>query len=279
MAYYNFSGKLLDINTGISINNRAFRYADGLFESMYFTNGKIMFLQQHYARLRNGMEVLRIDTNNLPSIDEIEHLAKKLIAANEIETSARIRMQVFRKAGGLYLPEDNTCDYIIEATALNNTEYQLNTKGLHIGISNSIKRNANIFSQIKTTAKQDMVLVAMDAKDNKWDDAILMNNSDSIVETSSSNIFAVINGNIYTPTLSDGALNGIMRQNIIEIAKQNKLSVIETSLNESNLLTADEIFISNAVKGIQWVVAFGTKRYFNSMSKSIISLLNKKINE
>ena len=70
-----------------------------------------------------------------------------------------------------------------------------------------------------------------------------------------------------------------MRQNIIEIAKQNNISVIETSLNESNLLAADEIFISNAIKGIQWVVAFGTKRYFNTMSKTIISLLNKRINE
>jgi len=279
MQKYIFSGELRDESQGISVSNRAFRYADGLFESMYYTANKIMFLDQHYARLKAGMKLLRIDDKNMPSTDEFLKECQKLLAENSIADGARIRLQIFRKEGGLYLPDNDQCDYIIETSAMANSEYSLNTKGLHIGISNSIKRNADIFSQVKTTSKYEMVLVAMDARDHKWDDAILMNNHDNIVETSSSNIFAVINGNIYTPAITDGALNGIMRKNIIRIANHNNISVIETTLNESNLLAADEVFITNAVKGIQWVVAFGNKRYFNAVSKRLTSLLNKEIYE
>ena len=277
MQYYIFSGELRDINQGIGISNRAFRYADGLFESMYFTNGKIMFLDLHYSRLLKGMKLLRIEKNDLPSISEIVLKTTQLLKANNIEGAARIRLQVFRKEGGLYLPENNNCDYIIEVSKLENTDYTLNTKGLHIGISKSIHARNDAFSQIKTISKHQMILVSMDAKDNKWDDAIILNNSNNISETSSSNIFAVINGNIYTPSLSDGLMNGIMRQNIIRIANANNISVIETSLTESNLLSADELFITNAVKGLQWVVAFKNKRYFNTLAKKITKLLNSEI--
>ena len=279
MAYYIFSGELLNINNGISINNRAFRYADGLFESMFYTNGKLMFLDQHYKRLIEGMKLLRIKSANLPNKDELKDQILKLIEANEIIGAARVRLQVFRAEGGLYLPESNDCEYIIEANDIANTEYTLNTKGFHIGISKSIKRYANKFSQIKTTSKQEMVIAAMDAKDNKWDDAIMISTTGNIMETTSSNIFAIINHNIYTPNIDDGALNGIMRQNIIKIAEENDYSVIETSLKESNLLAADEIFITNAIKGIQWVVAYKNKRYFNNISKKLLTLLNKKIYE
>lgn len=279
MYDYIFSGEVYNTDKALSINNRAFRYADGLFESMFFTNEKILFIEQHYDRLLEGMTLLRIETTNLPNKEELIQLTKKLISKNNIESAARVRLQVFRKSGGLYLPETNECDYILEVSPMENNEYTLNIKGLHIGITNELKHSKYIFSKIKTTSKQEMVLAALDAKDKGWDDAILINSSNNIVETSNSNIFAVINGNIYTPTINDGVLNGIMRSNIIRIAKENNISIIETSLTEKNLIAADEIFLSNAVKGVQWVVAYGSKRYFNTMSKKIVALLNKEIYE
>jgi len=279
MQYYIFSGEMRNIDDGISIKNRAFRYADGLFESVFFTNNKIMFLDLHYNRLLEGMKLLQIETSNLPDKQQLIDKTRELIKANGIESAARVRLQVFRKDGGLYLPDTNDCEYLLEATAIDNNEYTLNTKGLHIGITTKIKQHKSIFSKVKTIAKQEMIIAALDARENKWDDAILTNTSNNITETSSSNIFAVINGNLYTPQIDDGILDGIMRQMVLKIVAENNIPIIETSLTEANLEAAEEIFITNAVKGVQWVVAFGNKRFFNNMSKRIISLLNKKIYE
>jgi branched-chain amino acid aminotransferase len=103
---------------------------------------------------------------------------------------------------------------------------------------------------------------------------LIQNNKFAIIESISSNIFIVSNGVLYTPSLTDGCIAGTMRMNIINIALDNKIKVYECTLNPQNLLAADEIFLTNAVKGIEWVVAYRTKRYYNDMSKKMIQLLN-----
>jgi len=272
MEYYISSGKITSCNQGISINNRAFRYGDGLFETMYYSNGRIINIEKHHLRLNKGLNLLRINCNKL-NTSFILSKVKKLLAANEIEGAARIRMQVFRKDGGFYRPENNDCDYIIETFPLENEKYKLNPKGLKIGIAKTIKKNKNQFSQLKSTAKPEMVICAIEAEENKWDDAILLNDEGYIVESSSSNIFIYKNNVLYTPHINDGLLNGIMRQTIIEICK--RYEVIETHLTEFDILSADEVFLTNAIIGINWVSAFKSKRYFHKVSDNLLNELNK----
>jgi len=274
MEYYISSGKITSCNQGISINNRAFRYGDGLFETMYFTNGKIVNIEKHYSRLNKGLNILRINCSILDPLFLLDKV-KELLSANNIEGAARIRLQVFRKDGGLYRPENNDCDYIIEAFPLKYDNYKLNSKGLKIGIAKTIKKNKNQFSQLKSTAKPEMVLCAIEAEDNKWDDAILLNDEGYIVESSSSNIFIYKNNVIYTPSIDDGLLNGIMRQTIIEICK--KYQVTEAHLTEFDILSADEVFLTNAIAGIKWVSAFKSKRFRHKISDSLINEINNTV--
>ncbi len=274
MEYYISSGEITSCNQGISINNRAFRYGDGLFETMYFTNGKIINIDKHHLRLNKGLQLLRINCKKLNS-NYLLNKVKELLKANKIEGAARIRLQVFRKDGGFYRPENNDCDYIIEAFPLKNNHYMLNSKGLKIGIAKTIRKNINQFSQLKSTAKPEMVICAIEAQENAWDDAILLNDNGNIVESSSSNIFIYKNNVIYTPSIDDGLLNGIMRQTIIEICK--KYEVIETHLTEFDILNADEFFLTNAIIGINWVSAFKSKRYFHKVSDNLLNELNKAI--
>jgi len=98
-----------------------------------------------------------------------------------------------------------------------------------------------------------------------------------IVEAISSNIFAVKNGVLYTPPIADGCVEGVMRKRIIEIAQTNKIAVYENSIMQNVLLGSDELFLTNSINGIKWVVAYKQKRYFNTTSKKIIELLNKSI--
>lgn len=276
MQYYNFSGKTFDNQLIINIKNRAFRYADSLFESMYFTNNKIVNLDKHWERFQNGIQIFKMNQSQLSLASELEEQCIKLIQKNDIKGAARIRLQIFRKGGGLYLPESNDNDYIIEVSPLKNSEYILNDKGLKIGIAKGIYKDISYFSEIKTSSKQEMILAAMQAKENDWDDAIILNSKGKVVESSNSNIFIVKGGKILTPPLKDGPINGIMRQSIIECTAEQNIEFIEKSLTPKDLDKAEELFISNSIRGIQWIEKFESKHYENNISAKLVKLLNSK---
>ena len=274
MEYYINSGKITNYSQGISVNNRAFRYGDSLFETMFYTNGRIIFFDKHIERLRKGLSLLKIRHNNL-IINKLLSLIKELIQINNITHSARIRLQVFRKDGGLYLPSNNELDYIIEVFPLDNSTYVINKKGIHIGIAKGVIKDNNQFSQLKTTSKMDMVLCAIEAKEMGWDDAIITNSKGKLIESSKSNLFIYKNNKLYTPTTDDGPLNGIMRQTVIEISNKIGIECIETHISETDIINVDEIFLTNSIIGINWVSAYKTKRYMHKISDLLINELNK----
>jgi branched-chain amino acid aminotransferase len=137
------------------------------------------------------------------------------------------------------------------------------------------KKDINKLSVYKTLNCQLYVMAALSARDKGLDESLIQNNKLSIIESTSSNIFIVSNGVLYTPTLEDGCVAGTMRMNIINIALENKIKVYECTLSPHNLLAADEMFLTNAVRGIEWVVGYRTKRYYNDMSKRMMALLNE----
>ena len=114
------------------------------------------------------------------------------------------------------------------------------------------------------------------AKEKNIDDLLIQNNKLGIIEGSSSNLFIVSNGVLYTPSLDLGCLGGTMRMQIINLAIANNIKVYECNITPQNLLVADEVFLTNAVSGVIWVGSYRTKRYFNSMAKQFINLLNEK---
>jgi branched-chain amino acid aminotransferase len=109
------------------------------------------------------------------------------------------------------------------------------------------------------------------------DECILVNDKGAITEAISSNIFAVKNGVLYTSPISDGCIDGVMRKKIIEIAEANRIAVYELSIMQNVLLGADELFLTNAINGIRWVVAYKQKRYFNNTAKKLLEKLNELI--
>jgi len=97
------------------------------------------------------------------------------------------------------------------------------------------------------------------------------------VETISSNIFLYKNHNLYTPSIDEGCMEGVMRKQIIKIAKEMNINVFEGIINGSMLLQADEMFLTNAISGIKWVVSYRQKRYFNKATKEILERLNQLV--
>jgi len=275
--YINFNGFIYEEDEKVfSINNRAWRYGDGLFETIRVINGKPCFLEDHFLRLKKGMDVLKMQSSTI-SFKEIQTQIEKLLEKNRIKKGGRIRLSVYRTGEGLFMPENESISYVIEAKALDNNLYTLNDKGLSVDVFNELRRTRNILSQIKTINNIPHVLTAIHKKENNLDDCIVLNDQGRVVEGISSNIFLYKNNNLYTPSLDEGCMAGVMRKQIIKIAKELNINVFEGIINGSMLLQADELFFTNAIVGVQWAVSYRQKRYFNTATKKILECLNKSV--
>jgi len=276
MSYVFHKGEFLsDASATIAKDNRAFRFADGFFESMRIVNGNALYLESHYARIKATAAALKIHPTEDFSLESLRSQIQELLQRNGITAGGRMRITFYRKSTGFYLPKQDEMTYFIEAEPLPDNEFVLNSTGRLVDIFMDFKKEVNKLSVFKTLNCQLYVQAAIHARDKGLDESLIQNNKLSIIESNSSNLFIVSNGVLYTPTLEDGPVAGTMRMNIINLALENKIKVYECTLNPHNLLAADEMFLTNAVRGIEWVVGYRTKRYFNDMSKRLVAVLNE----
>jgi branched-chain amino acid aminotransferase len=277
MSYVFHKGEVVsNTATHIAKDNRAFRFGDGFFESMRIVNGKALFLENHFSRIISTANALRIQLPSDFSIELLREQIQEVLRRNEITLGGRMRITFYRQSTGFYLPKQDEMTYFIEAEPLIDNEFVLNATGRMVDIFTEYKKEINKLSVFKTLNCQLYVQAAIHARDKGLDEALIQNNKLSIIESNSSNLFIVSNGVLYTPTLEDGCVAGTMRMNIINLALENKIKVYECTLNPQNLLAADEMFLTNAVRGIEWIVGYRTKRYFNDMSKKLLHVLNEK---
>ncbi|RXQ96818.1 aminotransferase IV [Ancylomarina salipaludis] len=265
-----------DTTALFTADNRAFRYGDSLFETIHCNGTQIQFFEEHMERLQLGMSHLRMEIPDNFS-HTIETNIKNLITKNKSFLGTRIRLSVFRNSGGLYTPQTNRISFLIESSKLDSPNYYLNKKGLKIGLFDSYKKASNSLSGFKTGNSLPFILAGLHKTEMKWDDCLLLNERQNLVESVSSNLFIVKDGILYTPSLESGAINGIMREQIIQIALNLGITVYDDCIMKpEQLMDADEIFLTNAIVGIRWVVAYEERRYFNRSAKVLIEELNKK---
>jgi branched-subunit amino acid aminotransferase/4-amino-4-deoxychorismate lyase len=274
--FQNINGEILDSTAnGISAVNRSYLYGDGLFETIRIFNGKIINLENHFKRLQDGASVLKIKFPDFYSVDFFTKKIEELLILSKIEGGARVRLAIDRVEGGNYTPENNDARYSIVLDTINDSDFVLNTKGIEVDIYTEHKKNRNKLSNLKTKNGLIYVLAGIQAKEKNLNDMFLLNDVMGIIESSNSNLFVVSNGVLYTPGLEDGCLAGTMRMQIINLALMNGVKVYECSILPQNLLSADEVFLTNAIDGVKWVIGYRTKRYFNTTSRKFVALLNE----
>jgi branched-subunit amino acid aminotransferase/4-amino-4-deoxychorismate lyase len=260
----------------IGLGNRAFHYADGLFETIRVIQGKACFLNAHWTRLVEGLKVLRIE---LPKgLDEASLAACIEGLSKESGLSAgRARLTVYRDAAGYFRPRSHVGGFTLELDPVPSAQYILNHQGLVVDIYPEMRKAVNMLSVHKTLNCQLYVMASLWCMERGLDDCLLQNDRGNIIESSSGNLFIVSNGVLYTPSLSDGCIGGVMRMQVINLAIANGIKVYECSLNPQNLLAADELFFTNAARGPQWVSTYRTKRYTHRMALHLVELLVKSL--
>lgn len=275
MLFINFNGEIVPSDTKLlSTANRAFRYGDGLFESMRMMKGQLKFADLHADRLQRGMKALKIDGYSQMDAYFLKEKANELSIRNKAK-HGRLRLTVYRDSDGLYTPTQNKSGYTMELQPADEPRYYLNEKGLIMDIFTDIPKPTNYLSNIKTCNSLTYVMAGIFKAKNKLDEVFLLNQNGLLCEAGSSNIFVWYQNHLYTPALSEGCVEGVMRQVVIDIARKNNIAVTEAQLNPKILYEAEEVFLTNASRGIQCVMGYGVKRYFNKVSKMLMDELNK----
>lgn len=271
----NFNGTLIsDSEVQISTKNRAFKYGDAIFETIKVLNGKVVFVEDHYFRLMASMRMLRM---KIPMKFTLEFLQEEILkVTKELPESStyRVRLTVFRKDGGLYAPVTNEIDYIIEGTPLENVEKET----YRMDVFKDFYNYSGLLSTIKTTNRMLNTLAAVFAEENDLDNCILLNERKGVVEAINGNIFIVKGNTIKTPALTEGCIKGIIRKKVIEIIEKHpEYTVEETTISPFEIQKADEVFITNAIIGIQPVTNYRKKEFSTDITNKIKSSLKLAI--
>ena len=273
--FINYNGELFPSEHPVmTISNRSFKYGDGLFESMRYIKGDLKFADLHVDRLRKGMKTLKMDGHSQVDSYFIREKTEELIRRNKIGPNARVRFTAFRDADGFYNPSGNKMGYALEVSKLADSVYTSNARGLIIDVFDEIPKPVNILSNLKTNNSLVYVMAGVFKNQHSLDEALILNQNGFLCESMSSNVFVVFEKQVYTPSLSEGCIAGVMRNVVMRLAKENNLKITEAQINPEILNQADEVFLTNASSGIQWVMGYNSKRYFNETSKFLLAKLN-----
>ncbi|MBN2164873.1 MAG: aminotransferase class IV [Marinilabiliaceae bacterium] len=274
--YICFNGEILTVSElHLSIENRSFRYGDGVFETIRCFGNQPMFFDLHYNRLFRALAILEINIKSIPSREVLLKRIESLINKNKIFISSRVRLTLFRNDGGLYTPQSNDCNYLIEVSPLNDNKYILNDKGLVAVVYNGMKKSPGIISPFKTANSLLFVLAGLYKKRMGVSEVFILNADNQIIEALASNLFWFKGDYLLTPSVSSGCVDGVMRRVIIELANKKGIRVMEVpGVSIDEIMDADELFITNAIQGVNWIVGIDNKRFYSSKTINIHRELN-----
>jgi branched-chain amino acid aminotransferase len=271
----NHNGTFVSSNL-ILTQNRAFLYGDAVFETVKIVNSKILFFEDHYFRLMASMRILRM---NIPMEFTLEFLEQELLKVAQTNghlDSARVRITVYRNDGGYYLPKDRSSSYLISSSELPTTNYQYFSGTYEVELYKDFYVSNQLLSTLKTTQKMVAVLGSIFADENGYDNCLLLNESKNVTEALNGSLFMLMGNKLQTPPLTEGCLNGIMRKQILTIArKMEGIEVVEEPISPFDLQKADELFSTNVIQGIQPITKYRKKEYVTTFSQSLVEQLNK----
>lgn len=276
----NINGTLYqDFEANIPTNNRGLAYGDSVFETIKFNNNKPVFWEAHYFRLMASMRILRMEIPMHFTPEFLENEIVNLVQSlpnNAI--SYRVKITVYRDSEGFYTPTSNNVSYIISAQELSSDLYEINKGHYEIELFKDYLISPNLLSTLKTNNKAVNVVGSIFAKENNYNNCLLLNTDKSIIEALNGNIFLIKGNTVKTPPLDDGCLKGIVREKLIEIiSKSPDFELSESSISPFELQKADELFITNVIQGIVPITKFRKKEFSADICSKLLVLLNTKL--
>lgn len=281
-SYVFYQGNIVDESeVSISIRCKAFNYGLACFEGIraYYDKGTdqlyVFRMQEHYKRLLNSCKTLNI---NLPyTAEELCSYSVELLKKNEFKTSVYIRPVSYKGSNQLQpslFDDDNRM--LIYCQPLGS---YAGKDAFKVCVS-SWRRISDTMLPPRTKASAAYLnsgLASLEALQNGYDEAIFLTNEGHVCEGPGENIFIVKNGKLVTPSLSDDILEGITRDTVITLAREElHMEVIERSVSRTELYSADEAFFSGTAMEVTPVIEIDNRR-IGSGEAGEVSLAIKKL--
>ncbi|HET8861344.1 aminotransferase class IV [Marivirga sp.] len=247
----NYNSNLIPSGSGsLEVSNRGFQYGDGIFETIIFRKKEIMFLNEHWERILDGVNGLKM---KLPfTKEELETILYDLLEVNGLlGQSARMKLYIWRKTGGLYAPEHFEAEFLLTSEQSQRKKIQKFEK---VGIANTVFLQKTNFSHLKTISALPYIMAGIEKKQRNLEELLLLSQEGFIGEASSSNVYFLDmeNKKIYTPSLENGCVNGVSRRYLFKSAEKFNLDVEEVMWKPEDLKSNLSAFTIN-VAGINCI--------------------------
>lgn len=275
----NYNGTIQEDSAVLIESNRGFLFGDAIFESLKVVHNKVLFLEDHYFRLMASMRICRMEIPMLLTMEYFEAQILQLIASLPKSNSFRVRFSVYRTSEGFYAPVTNEVAFIVSAIPLQQDIYQIEKEHYEVELYKDFYIPKQLLSTLKTNNKMLQIVGNVFAKENGYDNCLVLNDEKNIVEALQNNIFMKWGNEIITPTIAEGCLNGIMRKQVLELLKKmDGIVVKEAVISPFDLQKADELFLTNVISGIQPITKYRKKNYSIDFSNELVKLLNSTLN-
>ncbi len=236
----------------ISVMDRGLHYGDGVFETIACVNNQLQFWPQHLARMAAGAEKLEI---SFPDEHLWLHDVQQLFDEQVSGEPCIIKLMLTRGIGerGYRSPAKPLPNRIAIKTDWPDNIDQLADRGARIRVCETRLSVSPQLAGIKHLNRLENVLARNEWQD-EYDEGLMMDFQGNIIEGTMSNVFAVKEGALYTPALDRCGVNGIIRQQLLSIANELNMRVLESTITQTGLAEMDEMLLTNSVIGI-WPVA------------------------
>lgn len=272
MSIINFNGILQPADQPVAMAaSRGLRYGDGLFETLYVLDRVPRLVNDHMNRLIQGMELLKIKRPHNWDLNWLTHEINRVLRANQYPQYARVRLGVWRGEGGLFDRDQLQPRFVLECWELDAAAGSYNTNGLWLHCYEEAIKSCDRLANLKHSNFLPYVMGAIAAQEARCNDSVILNQFGRICDTCVANLFAVTNGKVYTPSLSEGCVAGVMRKRMLQFLAEQHIPFEESALSIEDLLKADEVFLTNAIHPVRWVRQFRSKEYGNQFSARIYS--------
>ncbi|BBL78183.1 2-keto-4-methylthiobutyrate aminotransferase [Rubrobacter xylanophilus] len=259
---------------GLDPRDRGYALGDGLFETMLCREGGVPLLARHLARMRRGAEVLGM---HLPPETELAGAVARTVKANGLQDGA-VRLTVSRgvpEVRGLLPTGRERATVVVQAHPYAYPE-ELYRRGME-AITCGIRRNERSpLARIKSLSYLENVLARREAAVRGADEAILLNTADMLAGASAANVFLVRGGGLITPEVDAGALPGVARGVVLELAGRLGLEVEERPVEPGELAAAEGCFLTNALMGIMPVRRVDGRAVGGGEARELVARLRKE---
>jgi len=241
----------------IEISDRGFQYGDGLFETIAVTNGQPVFLDRHLDRLKAGCRRLYIP---FPGTELLTLEAQKL---SQHSSKAVLKLILTRGSGGrgYRQPDVIQTTRVLSLHPFPDYPDIYKEQGIDARFCNTRLGLNPALAGIKHLNRLEQILARAEWTDPDIQEGFMLDSNDHVIEGTRTNLFYIRNNTLYTSSLTQSGVAGIMRGIIMAISSEHDLSVIEYTFTKDELLLADEVFVCNSIIGI-WPIRKIASTYF-----------------